>query len=89
VTIARLARCRYCARDMRAAYALVAWPLESTAGVHEKPSFVKIGRVITATGAGYTDRADAIMTANTFLHADLRSDDDTTALGEARSNLLS
>ncbi|MCS6569258.1 hypothetical protein NYQ35_10620 [Curtobacterium flaccumfaciens pv. flaccumfaciens] len=41
----------------------------------------------TATAAGYRDRTDDIITANTLLRADTRSDDDTRALEEVRSRL--
>ncbi|PZE61994.1 hypothetical protein [Curtobacterium sp. MCLR17_044] len=41
----------------------------------------------TATVAGYRDRTDDIITANTLLRADTRTDDDTRALEEVRSRL--
>lgn len=41
----------------------------------------------TATAAGYTDRTDDIITANTLLRADTRNDDDTAALEEVRNRL--
>ncbi|MBT1631302.1 hypothetical protein [Curtobacterium flaccumfaciens] len=37
--------------------------------------------------AGYTDRTDDIITANTILRADTRNDDDTAALEEVRNQL--
>ncbi|WIB00296.1 hypothetical protein [Curtobacterium sp. MCBA15_012] len=42
---------------------------------------------LTATHAGYSDRTDDIITANTLLRADMRNDDDTKALEEVRSQL--
>jgi len=41
----------------------------------------------TATAAGYRDRTDDIITANTLLRADTRTDNDTAALDEVRSRL--
>ena len=41
----------------------------------------------TAAAAGYTDRTDDIITANTLLRADTRTDNDTAALDEVRSRL--
>lgn len=43
--------------------------------------------ILTATHAGYTERTDDIITANTLLRADMRNDDDTKALEEVRSQL--
>ncbi|PZF02811.1 hypothetical protein DEJ01_09800 [Curtobacterium sp. MCLR17_040] len=43
--------------------------------------------VPTATAAGYRDRSDDIITANTLLRADTRTDDDTKALNEVRNRL--
>jgi hypothetical protein len=42
---------------------------------------------LTAAAAGYSDRTDDIITANTLLRADLRNDDDTAALEEVRDRL--
>jgi hypothetical protein len=42
---------------------------------------------LTATAAGYSDRTDDIITANTLLRADLRNDDDAASLEEVRSRL--
>lgn len=41
----------------------------------------------TATAAGYRDRTDDIITANTLLRADLRNDDDAASLEEVRNVL--
>ncbi|PZF66964.1 hypothetical protein DEJ33_06750 [Curtobacterium sp. MCPF17_047] len=41
----------------------------------------------TAAAAGYTDRTDDIITANTLLRADMRNDDDAASLEEVRSRL--
>jgi len=43
---------------------------------------------LTALAAGYRDRTDDIITANTLLRADLRNDDDTASLEEVRNTLL-
>ncbi|MGN8048140.1 hypothetical protein ACTJKO_00525 [Curtobacterium sp. 22159] len=43
--------------------------------------------VLTAAAAGYTDRTDDIITANTLLRADLRNDDDAASLEEVRNRL--
>ncbi|MCS6583317.1 hypothetical protein [Curtobacterium citreum] len=42
---------------------------------------------LTAAAAGYTDRTDDIITANTLLRADLRNDDDAASLQEVRDRL--
>ncbi|WFR67973.1 hypothetical protein P9139_06320 [Curtobacterium flaccumfaciens] len=42
---------------------------------------------LTATAAGYTDRTDDIITANTLLRADIRNDDDNRGLEEVRNRL--
>ncbi|PYY31522.1 hypothetical protein DEI89_16995 [Curtobacterium sp. MCBD17_030] len=42
---------------------------------------------LTAAAAGYTDRTDDIVTANTLLRADMRNDDDAVSLGEVRNRL--
>ncbi|PZF09949.1 hypothetical protein DEJ25_13260 [Curtobacterium sp. MCPF17_011] len=42
---------------------------------------------LTAAAAGYTDRTDDIITANTLLRADFRNDDDNAALEEVRNRL--
>ena len=42
---------------------------------------------LTAAAAGYTDRTDDIVTANTLLRADLRNDDDAASLEEVRNRL--
>jgi hypothetical protein len=42
---------------------------------------------LTAAAAGYTDRTDDIVTANTLLRADMRNDDDAASLEEVRSRL--
>jgi hypothetical protein len=42
---------------------------------------------LTAAAAGYTDRTDDIITANTLLHADMRNDDDAASLEEVRNRL--
>lgn len=42
---------------------------------------------LTAAAAGYTDRTDDIITANTLLRADLRNDDDAASLQEVRNRL--
>jgi hypothetical protein len=42
---------------------------------------------LTGTAAGYSDRTDDIITANTLLRADLRNDDDTASLEEVRNRL--
>ncbi|MBT2501663.1 hypothetical protein [Curtobacterium sp. ISL-83] len=42
---------------------------------------------LTAEAAGYTDRTDDIITANTLLRADIRNDDDNSALEEIRDRL--
>ncbi|WP_412161659.1 hypothetical protein [Curtobacterium flaccumfaciens] len=42
---------------------------------------------LTAADAGYSDRTDDIITANTLLRADMRNDDDTAALEELRNRL--
>ncbi len=41
----------------------------------------------TAAAAGYTDRTDDIITANTLLRADYRNADDTASLEEVRNRL--
>ncbi|MEK6309917.1 MAG: hypothetical protein V4737_09410 [Curtobacterium sp.] len=43
---------------------------------------------ITASAAGYTDRTDDIITANTLLRADYRNADDAASLQEVRGQLL-
>jgi hypothetical protein len=43
---------------------------------------------LTSAAAGYTDRTDDIVTANTLLRADMRNDDDNRSLGEFRHRLL-
>lgn len=43
---------------------------------------------LTAAAAGYTDRTDDIITANTLLRADFRNDDDAASLEEVRNRLL-
>ncbi|MDR6573528.1 MULTISPECIES: hypothetical protein [unclassified Curtobacterium] len=42
---------------------------------------------LTAAAAGYTDRTDDIITANTLLRADMRNDDDAASLEEVRNRL--
>lgn len=42
---------------------------------------------LTAAAAGYTDRTDDIITANTLLRADIRNDDDAASLEEVRNRL--
>ncbi|WP_144763976.1 hypothetical protein [Curtobacterium sp. 9128] len=42
---------------------------------------------LTAAAAGYTDRTDDIITANTLLRADFRNDDDAASLQEVRDRL--
>jgi hypothetical protein len=42
---------------------------------------------LTAAAAGYTDRTDDIITANTLLRADYRNADDATSLQEVRDRL--
>jgi hypothetical protein len=42
---------------------------------------------LTAAAAGYTDRTDDIITANTLLRADMRNDDDAASLEEVRDRL--
>jgi len=42
---------------------------------------------LTAAAAGYTDRTDDIITANTLLCADWRNDDDSAALEQVRNEL--
>ncbi|QWS33063.1 hypothetical protein [Curtobacterium aetherium] len=42
---------------------------------------------LTAEAAGYSDRTDDIITANTLLRADMRNDDDTASLEELRNRL--
>lgn len=42
---------------------------------------------LTTAAAGYTDRTDDIITANTLLRADMRNDDDNAALEEVRDRL--
>lgn len=42
---------------------------------------------LTGAAAGYDDRTDDIITANTLLRADVRNDDDTASLDEVRSRL--
>jgi hypothetical protein len=42
---------------------------------------------ITAETAGYRDRTDDIITANTLLRADIRNDDDDASLEEVRNRL--
>ncbi|TCK65795.1 hypothetical protein [Curtobacterium sp. PhB136] len=42
---------------------------------------------LTAAAAGYTDRTDDFITANTLLRADMRNDDDNRGLDEIRSGL--
>ena len=42
---------------------------------------------LTATAAGYPDRTDDIITANTLLRADMRNDDDAASLEEVRNTL--
>lgn len=42
---------------------------------------------LTAAAAGYTDRTDDIITANTLLRADMRNDDDAASLEEVRARL--
>lgn len=42
---------------------------------------------LTATAAGYTDRTDDIITANTLLRADYRNADDAASLQEVRDRL--
>jgi len=42
---------------------------------------------LTAAAAGYRDRTDDIITANTLLRADLRNDDDAASLQEVRDRL--
>lgn len=41
----------------------------------------------TASAAGYRDRTDDIITANTLLRADMRNDDDAASLQEVRNRL--
>lgn len=43
---------------------------------------------LTAAAAGYTDRTDDIITANTLLRADFRNADDAASLEEVRNRLL-
>ncbi|MFJ5143864.1 hypothetical protein [Curtobacterium sp. NPDC088465] len=43
---------------------------------------------LTAAAAGYTDRTDDIITANTLLRADYRNADDAASLQEIRDRLL-
>ncbi|WP_216852152.1 hypothetical protein [Curtobacterium sp. VKM Ac-2852] len=43
---------------------------------------------LTAAAAGYTERTDDIITANTLLRADYRNADDTASLEEVRNRLL-
>ncbi|MFS0729435.1 hypothetical protein ABC270_05060 [Curtobacterium sp. 1P10AnD] len=43
--------------------------------------------VLTGAAAGYADRTDDIITANTLLRADLRNDDDAASIDEVRSRL--
>ncbi|PZE68761.1 hypothetical protein [Curtobacterium sp. MCBD17_021] len=42
---------------------------------------------LTAAAAGYRDRTDDIITANSLLRADMRNDDDAASLEEVRSRL--
>jgi hypothetical protein len=42
---------------------------------------------LTAAAAGYTDRTDDIISANTLLRADYRNADDTASLDEVRNRL--
>ncbi|QKS18887.1 hypothetical protein HUN58_02285 [Curtobacterium sp. Csp1] len=42
---------------------------------------------LTAAAAGYTDRTDDIITANTLLRADMRNDDDAASIEEVRGRL--
>jgi len=42
---------------------------------------------LTAAAAGYTDRTDDFITANTLLRADVRNDDDAASLQEVRDRL--
>jgi hypothetical protein len=42
---------------------------------------------LTAAAAGYTDRTDDFITANTLLRADMRNDDDIASLQEVRDRL--
>ncbi|WIE62252.1 hypothetical protein DEI97_003655 [Curtobacterium sp. MCLR17_032] len=42
---------------------------------------------LTAAAAGYADRTDDIITANTLLRADLRNDEDAASLEEVRNRL--
>ncbi|WP_336697689.1 hypothetical protein [Curtobacterium sp. USHLN213] len=42
---------------------------------------------LTAAAAGYTDRTDDVITANTLLRADMRNDDDAASLEEVRNRL--
>jgi len=42
---------------------------------------------LTAAAAGYTDRSDDIITANTLLRADMRNDDDAASLQEVRDRV--
>ena len=42
---------------------------------------------LTAAAAGYKDRTDDIITANTLLRADFRNDDDAASLEEVRVRL--
>jgi len=42
---------------------------------------------LTATAAGYTDRTDDLITANTLLRADMRNNDDAALLQEVRDRL--
>jgi hypothetical protein len=42
---------------------------------------------LTAAAAGYTDRTDDIITANTLLRADYRNADDAASLQEVRNRL--
>lgn len=42
---------------------------------------------LTAAAAGYADRTDDFITANTLLRADFRNDDDTAALDDVRNRL--
>jgi len=42
---------------------------------------------LTAAAAGYRDRSDDIITANTLLRADMRNDDDAASLEEVRDRL--
>jgi len=42
---------------------------------------------LTAADAGYSDRTDDVITANTLLRADIRNDDDAASLQEVRDRL--